>query len=217
MSVVGAGDQNDVEVAPFEQPAVIEKSSTSPPAAFTSRLARSRPDRPMRRFRVQGISARFRTCSAPSCRPRSGHAARHRPSCEPSFRAGSITTQRPALQLGAVPVPLSEAPEPPAGSVLQVTGRRSPTSAEQDMESCIFLQDLRYQGFDDGEGGDHRDRRERTARPAREERMAGIAIRRVQKIFGWAPVIHGIDLDVRDGEFVVLVGPSGCGSRRCCG
>ena len=41
--------------------------------------------------------------------------------------------------------------------------------------------------------------------------MAGIAIRRVQKIFGRAPVIHGIDLDVRDGEFVVLVGPSGCG------
>ncbi|HEY8566509.1 MAG TPA: sn-glycerol-3-phosphate ABC transporter ATP-binding protein UgpC [Beijerinckiaceae bacterium] len=41
--------------------------------------------------------------------------------------------------------------------------------------------------------------------------MANIAIRRVQKVFGKAPVIHGIDLDVRDGEFVVLVGPSGCG------
>jgi ABC-type sugar transport system ATPase subunit len=33
----------------------------------------------------------------------------------------------------------------------------------------------------------------------------------VQKIFGRVPVIHGIDLDIRDGEFVVLVGPSGCG------
>ena len=41
--------------------------------------------------------------------------------------------------------------------------------------------------------------------------MAGIAIRRIQKVFGKVPVIHGIDLDVRDGEFVVLVGPSGCG------
>jgi ABC-type sugar transport system ATPase subunit len=41
--------------------------------------------------------------------------------------------------------------------------------------------------------------------------MAGIAIRRVQKVFGRTPVIHGIDLDFGDGEFVVLVGPSGCG------
>ena len=41
--------------------------------------------------------------------------------------------------------------------------------------------------------------------------MAGIAIRRVQKVFGRTPVIHGIDLDFEDGEFVVLVGPSGCG------
>ena len=35
--------------------------------------------------------------------------------------------------------------------------------------------------------------------------MASIAIRRVQKVFGRVPVIHGIDLDIRDGEFVVLV------------
>jgi multiple sugar transport system ATP-binding protein len=48
-------------------------------------------------------------------------------------------------------------------------------------------------------------------RPLREGRVAGIAIRRVEKIFGKVPVIHGIDLEVRDGEFVVLVGPSGCG------
>ena len=25
------------------------------------------------------------------------------------------------------------------------------------------------------------------------------------------PVIHGIDMDVKDGEFIVIVGPSGCG------
>ncbi|HEY8383220.1 MAG TPA: sn-glycerol-3-phosphate ABC transporter ATP-binding protein UgpC [Microvirga sp.] len=41
--------------------------------------------------------------------------------------------------------------------------------------------------------------------------MAGIAIRRIQKVFGKVPVVHGIDLDIHDGEFVVLVGPSGCG------
>lgn len=41
--------------------------------------------------------------------------------------------------------------------------------------------------------------------------MAGIEIARVVKAYGATPVIHGIDIDVRDGEFVVLVGPSGCG------
>ena len=25
------------------------------------------------------------------------------------------------------------------------------------------------------------------------------------------PVIHGVDLAIRDGEFIVFVGPSGCG------
>ncbi|MGL5447316.1 MAG: ABC transporter ATP-binding protein [Rhabdaerophilum sp.] len=41
--------------------------------------------------------------------------------------------------------------------------------------------------------------------------MAGIEIAHVVKAYGATPVIHGIDIDVRDGEFVVLVGPSGCG------
>jgi multiple sugar transport system ATP-binding protein len=41
--------------------------------------------------------------------------------------------------------------------------------------------------------------------------MADVALRNVQKSFGSAKVIHGVDLEVRDGEFVVFVGPSGCG------
>ncbi|MBP1849434.1 ABC transporter ATP-binding protein [Rhizobium halophytocola] len=41
--------------------------------------------------------------------------------------------------------------------------------------------------------------------------MASIAIEGVRKSFGNVPVLHGVDLDVRDGEFIVLVGPSGCG------
>jgi len=41
--------------------------------------------------------------------------------------------------------------------------------------------------------------------------MAGVSIRQVVKRFGDVEVIHGIDLDIRDGEFVVFVGPSGCG------
>ncbi len=41
--------------------------------------------------------------------------------------------------------------------------------------------------------------------------MAGVDIRKVQKAYGSVSVIHGVDIEVNDGEFVVLVGPSGCG------
>ncbi len=41
--------------------------------------------------------------------------------------------------------------------------------------------------------------------------MADLEIRGVRKRFAATPVLHGIDLQVRDGEFMVFVGPSGCG------
>lgn len=41
--------------------------------------------------------------------------------------------------------------------------------------------------------------------------MAGVTIRQVSKHFGPVRVLDGLDLDINDGEFVVLVGPSGCG------
>jgi multiple sugar transport system ATP-binding protein len=41
--------------------------------------------------------------------------------------------------------------------------------------------------------------------------MADVVLKNVQKSFGRIKVIHGVDLDIRDGEFVVFVGPSGCG------
>ncbi len=41
--------------------------------------------------------------------------------------------------------------------------------------------------------------------------MAELRLSGVAKSFGRTPVLHGIDLDVADGEFVVVVGPSGCG------
>src|SRR6516225_2918503 len=41
--------------------------------------------------------------------------------------------------------------------------------------------------------------------------MASVAIRGVSKAFGLTAVIHGVDVEIFDGEFVVLVGPSGCG------
>src|SRR5210317_463230 len=41
--------------------------------------------------------------------------------------------------------------------------------------------------------------------------MADVSVRRLFKRYGETAVIHGIDVDIADGEFVVLVGPSGCG------
>ena len=41
--------------------------------------------------------------------------------------------------------------------------------------------------------------------------MGAITLNAVEKWYGEAQVIKGVDLDIRDGEFVVFVGPSGCG------
>lgn len=41
--------------------------------------------------------------------------------------------------------------------------------------------------------------------------MGSVALREIRKSYGALEVLHGINLDVADGEFVVLVGPSGCG------
>ena len=41
--------------------------------------------------------------------------------------------------------------------------------------------------------------------------MASIQLNAVEKWFGDLQVIKGIDLAIKDGEFVVFVGPSGCG------
>ncbi|MDM9620838.1 ABC transporter ATP-binding protein [Rhizobium sp. S96] len=41
--------------------------------------------------------------------------------------------------------------------------------------------------------------------------MGSITLQKVSKVFGEAKVIPSIDLEIKDGEFVVFVGPSGCG------
>jgi len=41
--------------------------------------------------------------------------------------------------------------------------------------------------------------------------MAPVRIADVHKSYGATPVIHGVDIEISDGEFVILVGPSGCG------
>ncbi len=41
--------------------------------------------------------------------------------------------------------------------------------------------------------------------------MTEILLKNVKKAYGEVEVIHGIDLDIQSGKFVVFVGPSGCG------
>ncbi len=41
--------------------------------------------------------------------------------------------------------------------------------------------------------------------------MSGVTLNKVIKRYGDVQVIHGIDLQIEDGEFCVFVGPSGCG------
>ncbi len=41
--------------------------------------------------------------------------------------------------------------------------------------------------------------------------MAEIKLSDLRKSYGRTEVLHGIDLEVADGEFIVIVGPSGCG------
>lgn len=41
--------------------------------------------------------------------------------------------------------------------------------------------------------------------------MATITLDAVKKSYGKTDVIHGVDVDIADGELIVIVGPSGCG------
>src|ERR1700755_2762031 len=41
--------------------------------------------------------------------------------------------------------------------------------------------------------------------------MAQVHLRGVRKSYEKLEVIHGIDMEIADGEFIVIVGPSGCG------
>jgi multiple sugar transport system ATP-binding protein len=41
--------------------------------------------------------------------------------------------------------------------------------------------------------------------------MASVTIKGIEKRFGTLQIIHGVDIEIKDQEFVVLVGPYGCG------
>ncbi|HJV60095.1 MAG TPA: sn-glycerol-3-phosphate ABC transporter ATP-binding protein UgpC [Albitalea sp.] len=41
--------------------------------------------------------------------------------------------------------------------------------------------------------------------------MGTVSLQGIEKFYGATQVVHGVDLQVRQGEFLVFVGPSGCG------
>ena len=41
--------------------------------------------------------------------------------------------------------------------------------------------------------------------------MSGVSIRNLVKRYGTVPAVNGINLEIAEGEFIVLLGPSGCG------
>ena len=41
--------------------------------------------------------------------------------------------------------------------------------------------------------------------------MTSVSVRNLSLNFGSVPVLKDMNLDVQDGEFIVLLGPSGCG------
>jgi ABC-type sugar transport system ATPase subunit len=41
--------------------------------------------------------------------------------------------------------------------------------------------------------------------------MATVSLKKLVKRYGDLEIVHGIDLEVKDREFISLVGPSGCG------
>ena len=46
--------------------------------------------------------------------------------------------------------------------------------------------------------------------------MSQISIQNVTKRYGKNEVVDDVSLEIEEGEFVILVGPSGSGSRRSC-
>jgi len=41
--------------------------------------------------------------------------------------------------------------------------------------------------------------------------MGSISLKKINKSFDSTEVLKNIDLDIDDGEFLILIGPSGCG------
>jgi ABC-type sugar transport system ATPase subunit len=46
--------------------------------------------------------------------------------------------------------------------------------------------------------------------------MGTVSLQGIEKFYGNTKVVHGVDLQVRNGEFLVFVGPSDAASRPSC-
>lgn len=42
-----------------------------------------------------------------------------------------------------------------------------------------------------------------------------LELKNIQKSFDGTPVLKDISIQVNDGEIISILGPSGCGKRRC--
>ena len=47
--------------------------------------------------------------------------------------------------------------------------------------------------------------------------MASISLKKLNKTYGTLTVVHDIDLEIADKEFIILVGPRAAASRPRCG
>jgi ABC-type transporter Mla maintaining outer membrane lipid asymmetry ATPase subunit MlaF len=55
------------------------------------------------------------------------------------------------------------------------------------------------------------------ASAAPEIRGVGISLQNITKRFGEFTAVDDVSLDIAPGEFLVILGPSGCASPPCCG
>ena len=46
--------------------------------------------------------------------------------------------------------------------------------------------------------------------------MTTLSLEKITKSYAQTPVLLDVNIDVNSGEFLVLLGPSGCGNLRCC-
>jgi multiple sugar transport system ATP-binding protein len=93
-------------------------------------------------------------------------------------------------------------PDPPRYHHSRRSKQRLRTSFKKSLADILVIDNIK---------GHQPIRRPCSLRTAQGERMPRISIRQLKKAYGPVSVIEGLDLEIADREFTVLVGPSGCG------